>query len=346
MSDLYHLLTAIPFPCFIFGTNNEIERVNPAAEVLFQRSEKALKNETIEHIFSNCPAVVDLFRTALTRHTRVREMNIEIRFRNHASSLVSVDLNPMENDRWLMLIISPAKEMQSIRTQGADSGAGSLTTMASMLAHEIKNPLAAIRGAAQLMTKHNPDLVELIVGETARITSLLDTMELFSSPEEVDLGPVNIHEILDEVCQLGVHSFGQHIHFLKDYDPSLPRAQGNAGILHRIFLNLIKNACEACLHGQAQIQLKTRYEFIHRRQRLDGERLKANIPLVISLIDNGPGIAPERHRHIFKAFFSTKDQGRGLGLAYVAEAVANLNGSIDLLSVPGRTEFRLRLPEA
>ena len=339
------LLAALPLPCLILDADDRVDQLNPTAEDLLQRSENALKGQRLERVFDSSRGILTLLATARQRQARVREANVEVLVPNQVPRLVSVDLSPMGHGRWLLLLIPEAPETPFGRAHALKSRSGSLTAMAGMLAHEINNPLAAIRGAAQLMADHNPELVDLIVAETDRITQLLDTLEIFSSPEDLVLGPVNVHAVLGETCQLARHSFGQHVRFVEDYDPSLPLAHGNAAILHRIFLNLIKNACEACVHGQAQVRLKTRYEVAERR-RVQGEGAKTHMPLVISLIDNGPGIAPEMQPKVFSAFISSKDQGRGLGLAYVAEALAALDGAIDLTTVPGRTEFQLRFLEA
>ncbi len=345
MNGSAELLASLPLPCLVLDADNRVEQLNSAAEDLLQRSENALQGQSLDLVLDNSRGILTRVATARRRQARVREAHVEVLVLSQVPRLVSVDLSPMEHGRWLLLLIPEAPETPFGCAHDLKSRSGSLTAMAGMLAHEINNPLAAIRGAAQLMADQNPELVDLIVAETDRITRLLDTLEIFSSPEDLVLEPVNVHAVLAETCRLARHSFGQHVRFVEDYDPSLPPAHANAAIMHRIFLNLIKNACEACVHGQAQVRLRTRYEVAERR-RIHGDAAKTHLPLVISLIDNGPGIAPEMQPRIFNAFISSKDQGRGLGLAYVAEALAALDAAIDLRTVPGRTEFQLRFLKA
>ena len=170
-------------------------------------------------------------------------------------------------------------------------------------------------------------------------------MELFSSPEDLEAVSVNIHESLGAVVRAARLSFGTHITFIEDFDPSLPDVWANPHVLHRVFMNLLKNACEACGDRGGQVRLRTRYHVSERRRLWGGER-RADLPIRVSFIDNGAGIAEDMKDKLFDAFISTKDQGRGLGLSYVAGAVASMEGDIDVVSRAGLTEFQLRLPQA
>lgn len=344
MKHELHLLSALPFACLILGRRGEVQHLNSAAEDLLQRSQKALSKQSVKDIFVASPPLLSLLDAVQARGANVRGPHIQIEVPNAEPRIVSVDVCPLDGDRCLLVMIPEAADTNFARADALKTRAGSLTAMAGMLAHEIKNPLAAISGAAQLMASSNETLANLIVSESNRITQLLDTMELFSSPDEVDVGPVNIHAVMGEVRQVAKHTFGSHVQFVEDYDPSLPLVQANAHVLHRVFLNLVKNACEAGGRG-TQIRMKTRYQLSQRR-RVTGERARVQLPLIASIVDNGPGINADMRDKIFDAFISTKDQGRGLGLAYVAGAVASLDGSVEVKSAPGQTEFQLRLPQA
>ena len=244
---------------------------------------------------------------------------------------------------WTLVILPLIAEDMSARANALKHQAGTITAMNAMLAHEIKNPLAAIRGAAQLMVGAQGDLANLIITESDRISALIDTMQLFTSVEEMGARACNVHTVLSEVLDAIAASAGHGHRLVPDYDPSLPDVQGNAAVLHRVLTNLIKNACEACGAAGGHIQIKTRYALTDKRAVRDG-KLKSHLPICVSVIDNGGGVAEEMVDSIFNAFISTKDQSRGLGLAYVAQAVADMGGVIELNTEPGRTEFQLRLP--
>jgi two-component system nitrogen regulation sensor histidine kinase GlnL len=227
--------------------------------------------------------------------------------------------------------------------------ARSVIALASMLAHEIKNPLSGIRGAAQLLEQSASDedrtLTRLICDEADRIVKLVDRMEVFADERPIDRKPINIHQVLEHVKRLAQSGFARHIKFVEEYDPSLPPVFGNRDQLVQIFLNLIKNASEAIGETAAdgEIQLTTAFR-PGVRLSLPGSKSRVSLPLEFCVKDNGSGVQEDLLPHLFDPFVTTKPSGTGLGLALVAKIVGDHGGVIECESQPRRTIFRVLMP--
>ena len=341
----HDLLISLPLAGLVLGPEGRVLTLNPIAEDLLHRSARSVQGQDVAGLFADEEELTSLLRAARGRQVSVSSPNLHLTAPQRGVVRLSAYLSPYGDGTWLLLLVPQPEEAMGARAQALKTRAGNLSAMAAMLAHEIKNPLAAIQGAAQLMQPHNPELVRLIVSETRRISQLLDTMEIFSSPEDLEISAVNVHQTLGEVVAAAQFGFGAGVRFVEDYDPSLPTVRANPQVLYRIFLNLVKNACEAFGEAPGQVRLKTRFHLAERR-RVAGDQPSPDLPILVSLIDNGPGVPDALQEQIFDAFITTKNQGRGLGLAYVARALAALDGVIKLQSRPGRTEFQLRLPRA
>jgi two-component system nitrogen regulation sensor histidine kinase GlnL len=227
------------------------------------------------------------------------------------------------------------------------NAARSVTAMAAMLAHEVKNPLSGIRGAAQLLEQDTDEagreLTQLICDETDRIVALVDRMEAFSEHAPISRSEVNIHEVLDRVRKIGQSGFARHVRIAEEYDPSLPSVYGDRDLLLQVFLNLVKNAAEAAPEAGGEILLTTAYRH-GLRLAVPGGDGRRHLPLMVSIADNGGGIPDDLKPHLFDPFVTTKRKGTGLGLALVAKVIGDHGGVIEFDSQPRRTVFRVFLP--
>jgi two-component system nitrogen regulation sensor histidine kinase GlnL len=230
------------------------------------------------------------------------------------------------------------------------NAARSVTAMSAVLAHEVKNPLSGIRGAAQLLEQSVPEtdreLTRLICDEADRVCALVDRMGMIGDSAPLNRTPVNIHEVLHKVRLSAEAGFASHVRITEVYDPSLPPVLGNADELVQVFLNLVKNAAEAVPAKGGEIVLSTAFQLgLRMSNRGNGRNGRAiQLPLVVSVQDNGSGIPEDVAPHLFDPFVTTKANGTGLGLALVAKVVDAHGGVIEFDSQPRRTVFRVMLP--
>ena len=252
------------------------------------------------------------------------------------------------DDEAVLLTVRPLDDEAPRRTaEGLSAAAG----LGRTLAHEIKNPLAGIRGAAQLLAGsvgvEDRALARLIVDETERVRRLIDRVEAFSDARPPARRPVNLHAVLDRVRRLVESGAGPSLRFRERYDPSLPDAEGDEDQLVQVVLNLVKNAAEACAPPgrDGWITLATAWRHGARTPASDGSGVRAT-PLELRVEDDGPGVDPALRARLFDPFVTGKPQGEGLGLTLAAKIAADHGGALDFTSEPGCTVFRLRLPAA
>jgi two-component system, NtrC family, nitrogen regulation sensor histidine kinase GlnL len=340
---------SLPVPAILLAADDGIADMNPAAELFLNLSAKALRGALVwDKVMVDAPLEEAYARARLGR-APLFVNDVDVGSGERAPMHCNISFAPLQGaDDHMLMLIAP-REIASRMTQNASStkAAKSAIGMAEMLAHEIKNPLAGISGAAQLLSMglSGPDLelTDLIVEETRRVVKLLEQVEQFGNLRPPARQPVNIHDVLDRARQSAVVSYGASMRFIEDYDPSLPRAQVDGDQLLQVFLNLIKNACEACQDG-GTIRLHTFYEPSLRVRGKDG--VLARLPLQIEVIDDGPGLPPDIAADVFEPFVSGRENGTGLGLALVSKLIADNGGWISVDSAPGRTVFRVSLPLA
>lgn len=346
------VLAALPTPVLVVSQQNQILYVNAAIETLFGLSQASLLGYSLSRFISEDHPLFLLIERARRRRNRITDHGLGLSSPLIGSHQVSVNLASLdeEGDR-VVIALTPLDQSQKFSEHWAQrSVARTMDGLAGMLGHEIKNPLAGIRGAAQLLAPalekaEDRELATLIVEETERVAALVDSMEAFSQPLRLRPERVNIHRVLKRVVTSARAGFAAHVRFEESFDPSLPPVAGDQNMLIQILMNLVKNAAEA-LEGQTnpQITLTTRYR--HGVQiSLPGSQAPLKLPLQVSVRDNGPGISDEVKANLFSPFISSKSGGRGLGLALVAKMTQDMNGVIELESEPGQTEFRLLLPE-
>jgi two-component system, NtrC family, nitrogen regulation sensor histidine kinase GlnL len=347
------LLSALPHPIMVLGEDERVIYANPAAEVFFEASQALLKRQRLEEIVGfGCPLVA-LARQVRRNGTTVNEYAVEITTPKITTPrMVDIFGGPMPEASELTVLMLQQRSMaQMIERQLTHRAAArSVSGLAAVLAHEIKNPLSGIRGAAQLIEPSLSDedraLAQLICAETDRIRNLVDRMEVFGDERPISKEPVNIHSVLDHVRRLAETGFARNIRIVEQYDPSLPPVAGNRDKLVQALLNLVKNAAEAIAErGEpgGKITLSTAFK-PGVRLAVAGTDTRVSLPLRIEVEDNGPGVPEAIKPHLFDAFVTTKRTGTGLGLALVAKIVGDHGGIIECESEPKRTVFRVLLP--
>ena len=343
------LWSSLPVPTLLLSPDDTVTDVNPAAEAFLNLSARALKGAGVwDKVMVDAP-LEEAFARARANQSSLFVNDVDVGSGERAPMQCNIQFAHLLGAEGYMLMMISPREIASRMTQNVSSAkaAKSAIGMAEMLAHEIKNPLAGITGAAQLLSMGlegaDLELTDLIVAESRRIVKLLEQVEQFGNLRPPALRPVNIHDVLDRARQSAAVGFAAHMHFVEDYDPSLPRALADGDQLLQVFLNLLKNAAEACRDG-GTIRLHTFYEPSLRVRRKDGTR--ARLPLQIEVIDDGPGLPPDIAGDVFEPFVSGRENGTGLGLALVSKLVGDVGGWISVDSVPGRTVFRVSLPLA
>ena len=349
LPDATALIAALPDPVIVLDRAGAVRFLNPAAEQLLGASAAALRGCPLADYVAPHSPLFSLVDSVWRGGGSIAEYDVLLEGPRFPARPVTIQgaLTGEAGDILLLTLHERSIADKMDRQLTHRGAARSVTAMAAMLAHEVKNPLSGIRGAAQLLEADcdaaGRELTRLICDETDRIVALVDRMEAFSDHRPIDRTAVNIHEVLDHVRKIAQSGFARHVRVGEEYDPSLPAVHGNRDLLIQVMLNLVKNAAEAVSGAGGEILLATAYRHGLRLATQSGAS-RQHLPLMVSVTDNGGGIPEDLRPHLFDPFVTTKRNGTGLGLALVAKVIGDHGGVIEFDSQPRRTVFRVFLP--
>ena len=338
--DAERWLDALPVAVLGVDAGLRVRYVNTAAAALLAGPARGVLGRTLEDLFGLDGPLHNLVDAASRRLQTASATDVQLTGPGISIGRADVHAAPLEDGRFVALTISPKGRAQTVMEARPVSAA------ARTLAHEVRNPLAGIRAAAQLIGKEAAEdvraLTDLICAETDRIRRLTDRIDALDGLAPPRLAPINVHEALDRVRSVLAQAFPE-VALNERYDPSLPLIQGDLDQLIQAFLNIAKNAAEA-VNGRpgSMVTFATAYR-PGIRVRAAGAGA-ARPQLEVAIEDNGPGLPPHMRQRVFEPFVTSKRGGMGLGLAVASEVLARHGGRIEVDSAPGRTVFRALLP--
>jgi two-component system, NtrC family, nitrogen regulation sensor histidine kinase GlnL len=350
MAGAAELLAGLAVPAVLVAPDGVPVQANLAAENFLNASQHALAERGWSAAFGPDSIVEGLVARARREGGGCAAFDLTLAFPGGRHVRADVLVAPVgESPDWQTVAFQTRSVATLVDRQSVQQGAArSAVGVAAMLAHEIKNPLSGIRGAAQLLSGNQSaegrELTDLIVAEVDRIAKLVDRMESFTDTRPLALRPENIHEVLGHVRRVAEQGFAQGVTIQERYDPSLPLVAANRDALVQVFMNLLKNAAEAT-GEKGRIRITTAFR-PGLKVRAGGQGAPVSLPLEVRVIDDGPGVPADIGDHVFEPFVSSKRGGSGLGLALVAKIVADHGGLVEYerSGDPGETVFRVLLP--
>lgn len=338
--DAERWLEALPAPVIGVDAGERIRFANAAAGELLAGVGRGLLGRRLGDLFGFDAPLLAVVRRVLAGATALAEADVTLAGPGFALGRATVTAGPVGEEGYVALVLS-----RPPRARTAPAAAAS--TAARTLAHEVRNPLAGIRAAAQLISRTDDEevaaLAKLICDEVDRVRRLTDRIEPLGAMEAPRFERFNIHEVLERVRRL-INSSAPSLTIRERYDPSLPPIQGDFDQLIQAFLNIAKNAAEAVssVPGGGEIAITTAYKpGVRFRSAASGS---ARAQLEVQIVDNGPGLHADVADRLFEAFATTKSGGMGLGLTVAADIIARHDGRIEVESECGRTAFKVLLP--
>lgn len=349
MIEAQRQLASLPLAVLLLAPGQRVAAANPAAEQLLGQSFRRLDGRALAEVLNFEESRIAARFAEPDAQLSARAITVSPH--GGPSRRVDLTLAPVvDQPGWQVLTLIDIGGAEALRDAPA-AGEGGVLRAPEILAHEIKNPLAGIRGAAQLLGRKlegkDLALTDLITDEVDRIANLIDQMQSLSSRKTLDLAPCNLHEAVRRARAV-VEAAGNAPAIVEEFDPSLPPVIGNGDALVQVLINLLTNAADATM-GQPDRRIAIRTRFASGLQLhtgTDGNALR--LPIELRITDNGAGIPPEIGEHMFEPFVSSKKSGQGLGLALVRRLLRDMNGRInhDRDETGGLTHFRVHLPMA
>jgi two-component system nitrogen regulation sensor histidine kinase GlnL len=349
--DLTGVLDAVLTGVVVLDAEGSVELVNGAACRILETSDESARGIAVERLLGPEHAVARLARSVLASGGSAVENACTVERRFEPDLTVDVAVSPLFDAGGRVdgaaVVLRDSTIRQSLQGLVAERETlSAFGRIAAGVAHEVRNPLGGIRGAAEILAARASDAktleaAELIVREVDRIAALVDDLMVFAQGE-LRLAPVNVHRVIDDVLDLVAHDrIARGIEIAREYDPSIPEIAADADRIRQVVLNLVRNALQA-MEGGGALRVATRMALDHRLRRPAG----AQVPtLAIEVRDSGPGIPEEIREKLATPFFTTRPGGTGLGLAVSRHWVARHGGSLQIESAPGQgTRVRVVLP--
>lgn len=345
--DFLDLWESLPYPAFVLNLKNEIKLANPLSQQYCETSLSRIIGKKLSNYIGPNSAVFEVLEKIRKNASAVVKFDVPINWKNNGNQIFDMYVVGVETGLSSLILFHPkrlkGKMEQAINNQNSIK---SVSAMGAVLSHEIKNPLASITGAAQLLEnsniKNKKKLISIIIEEAKRVESVLDRVQLLGEVNKLNFIKLNIHDVINKVKRTASEGYGSHVLFEENYDPSIPNVKGDFELLTQAFHNIIKNSCEAVGKKGGRIVIKTSFHSGLALAPL-GESNK-KLQLMVTVSDNGPGVSKNIVDDIFDPFSTTKIGGSGLGLPLVSKIISEHSGFVELEDMPVGACFKVYLP--